>query len=223
MTASTFPFAGLEVQAIPAGGLFMPACATLVLADLHLEKGSALARRGALLPPYDSEATLARLSTCLDALTPRRVICLGDSFHDGGGPARLTAADRRQLERLTAGCEWVWVAGNHDPQATEFVGGTVVMEAMVDGIAFRHQAQDDADGYEISGHFHPKACLTVNGRRITGRCFVTDGRRLILPAFGAYAGGLDVFDPVITALMAPSFQIHVIGYRRVHCFSSRTP
>lgn len=218
MTASTVQFAGLEMQALPAGALYIPAFATLVMADLHLEKGSAVARRGALLPPYDSQATLARLSACIEALAPRRVICLGDSFHDGDGPARMTAGDRGRLEQMVAGRQWLWVAGNHDRETTALIGGTVVKETILAGIAFRHQALSTASGYEISGHFHPKACLTINTRRITGRCFVSDGRRLILPAFGAYAGGLDVFDPAITALMAPSFQVHLIGQRRVHCF-----
>jgi hypothetical protein len=216
MTIATFRFAGADMHALPSGALFIPAAATLVVADLHLEKGSGWARHGALLPPYDSRATLDRVARCIEQMQPRRVLCLGDSFDDRLGPERMTAADRLRLQRLTSPREWIWVAGNHDPGSTPFFGGTIVEEIERDGIAFRHRARAGSGGYEISGHFHPKASMTVGGRRISGRCFVSDGRRLVLPAYGAYAGGLDVFDPALTALLAPRFQVHLIGRRKVH-------
>lgn len=216
MTIATFRFADAEMHALPSGALFIPAAATLVVADLHLEKGSGFARHGALLPPYDSRATLDRMARCIDQMRPRRVLCLGDSFDDRTGPERMTAADCTRLQALTSPRESIWVAGNHDPGSTAFFGGMVVEEIERDGISFRHQARAGSGGYEISGHFHPKASMAVGGRRVSGRCFVTDGRRLVLPAYGAYAGGLDVFDPAITALLAPRFQVHLIGRRKVH-------
>jgi DNA ligase-associated metallophosphoesterase len=234
VSGAWFRFAGAALLATPAGGLWWKSEATLVVADLHLEKGSSLARRGALLPPYDTRATLARLAGLVEALAPRRVICLGDSFHDGGGPGRLAEEDAGQLESLARGREWLWIAGNHDPAPAPELPGSVVEEAAIGPLVFRHQAspaapegRGDASGDvsgdvsgEVSGHYHPKAAVVVAGRRLTGRCFATDGRRLILPAFGAYAGGLCVLDPAIAALLAPAFTAHLIGRARVHTFPS---
>ena len=220
MTAAAFRFAETEMHALPSGALFIPTLSTLVVADLHLEKGAAFARRGATLPPYDSRATLDRLAGVIGQTGPARVVCLGDSFHDRDGPGRMAPADRKALQDLTAGPEGVWVAGNHDPAPAESLGGTVVTEVRLDGLVLRHEAVVGFSMPEVSGHFHPKASVTANGRRVSGRCFVADGRRLILPAFGAYAGGLDVFDPALSALLAPAFQVHLIGRRRVHTVTS---
>ena len=200
--------------------LWWPARQTLVVSDLHLEKGSGLAAKGALLPPYDTAATLARLSGAIDRLNPRRVICLGDSFHDGGAAARLSRADAATLARLTAARDWIWIAGNHDPEPPAHWGGRV-MDELIDGaLVFRHQARNGAVG-ELSGHFHPKASVRTRVRRITGRCFVGDGQRLILPAFGAYTGGLDVLDPAISGLLDRGFHVHLLGRSRLYSLPRR--
>jgi len=213
MTGTAFHFGGAELVATAEGALWWPAESALLVADLHLEKGSSFARRGCFLPPYDSRATLERLARLVAALSPRRVLCLGDSFHDDGGPDRLDAEDAERLRALADGRDWLWIAGNHDPGPGPATGGRVVAEASLAGIALRHRAGapgTEADGFEISGHFHPKASVRVAGRRLAGRCFVADDRRLILPAFGAYTGGLDVFDPAIAALLAPAFTVQII-------------
>lgn len=209
-------FAGVELVATAAGALWWPEEAALIVSDLHLEKGSSFGRRGAFLPPYDSRSTLEGLAALAGALAPHRVVCLGDSFHDGDGAVRLAREDAERLAGLACGRDWVWVAGNHDPRPAAELGGRMVEEAALGPLVFRHQAAPgEADG-EISGHYHPKASVAIAGKRLTGRCFVGDGRRLLLPAFGAYTGGLDVFDPAITRLLAPSFRVHLLGRSRVH-------
>lgn len=220
MSGKCFVFAGLAMRALPDGALFIPGASTLVVADMHLEKGSAFASHGAFLPPYDSGETLRRLARRIEALRPARVVCLGDSFHDGAGPERLASGDRTQLRRLTGEREWIWIAGNHDPAATAFFGGRISRELGIGPHVFRHEARIDAAAGEISGHFHPKASVTVHGRRVSARCFVVDSRRLILPSFGAYTGGLDVFDPALRNRVEPVFQVHLIGRDRVHSVSS---
>lgn len=185
------------------------------MADLHLEKGSGLAAKGALLPPYDTAATLARLARAIARLDPHRVICLGDSFHDEGAAARLPAADALTLAGMTAPRDWIWITGNHDPAPPADWGGRVLDELVDGALVFRHQARPGAVG-ELSGHFHPKASVRTRARRITARCFVGDGRRLILPAFGAYTGGLDVLDPAISDLMDRGFQVQLLGRTRLH-------
>jgi DNA ligase-associated metallophosphoesterase len=207
---------GVELVADLSGALWWPARATLVVADLHFEKGSSFAARGSLLPPYDTDATLARLGEAIERCKPTRVIALGDSFHDRGAAARLSADAAARLTALVGATEWIWIAGNHDPGAGDGAWGGSVREVVTLGaLTFRHEAADGDTAGEVSGHYHPKATLHLRARRLAARCFVTDGRRLVLPAFGAYAGGLDVFAPPLRALFRSGFDAFLLGPRRV--------
>lgn len=192
-----FSFAGETFVASPAGALLWEAQRTLLVADLHLEKASWFARLGQLLPPYDSHATLSALAGEVKRSGAVRLYCLGDSFHDRFGCERLGAESRAILEELTASLDWIWIVGNHDPGFADHCGGAIVEEAEVSGILLRHEARRDEARPEISGHFHPKLRLNLNGRRISRRCFVASDRKLILPAFGAFTGGLDARHPEI--------------------------
>ncbi|MFQ5972999.1 MAG: ligase-associated DNA damage response endonuclease PdeM [Alphaproteobacteria bacterium] len=223
MTAVRFSFAGTTLVADPTGALLWPDRGWLVVADLHLEKGSGLAARGAaMLPPYDTRTTLEALERLLWKYRPRAVVCLGDSFHDHGAPTRLARGDAARLRRLVAGQGWTWITGNHDPEVPAEVGGEVASELREAALTLRHEADaaGPAPSGEVSGHFHPKAAVRTRARRFTGRCFVTDGRRLILPAFGAYTGGLDVHDPAIAALLRPRFRVLLLGRPRIFRFAS---
>ncbi|EDP65797.1 hypothetical protein BAL199_03194 [alpha proteobacterium BAL199] len=206
---------GADLAADPAGVLLWPARRTLVVADLHLEKGSGFARRGVLLPPFDSTATLARLAAAIDSHRPERVICLGDSFHDSGAGARLGEDDRSRLRTMTDGIDWIWITGNHDPEPPSDWGGRVLSELTDGPLVLRHEAQVDNPHGEISGHYHPKARVQVRGRSVSGRCFATDGRRLVLPAFGAYTGGLDVLRPDLRCLFARRFEVLLLAADRI--------
>jgi DNA ligase-associated metallophosphoesterase len=185
----------------PAGALWLAESRTLVVADLHLEKASSFARRGMFLPPYDTAATLALLAHIVHRREPRRVIALGDSFHDREGYARLSEIDRARLRALQHGREWIWVAGNHDPAFPENVEGDVVAELTFDGLVFRHEPLAGAGG-EIAGHLHPAAKVSGGGRSIRCRAFATDGFRMVLPALGVLAGGLNVLDRAFAPLFA---------------------
>jgi len=210
---------GADLLADLSGALFWPERQTLVVADLHLEKGSSFATQGRLLPPYDSAATLRRLGEVLQRLRPSRVICLGDSFHDVGAAERLSAADQVSLTRMTGAHDWIWIRGNHDPAPPQDWGGSVETEVTLGALVFRHEAETNGSGAgEVSGHYHPKAAVKVRARRLSGRCFVTDGRRLVLPAFGAYAGGLSVLDPAISGLFRRGFGVHLLGRNSVFRF-----
>jgi uncharacterized protein len=193
----SFSFAGETFIASPSGTLLWEAERTLLVADLHLEKASWFARLGQLLPPYDSHATLCALADEVKRTGAVRLFCVGDSFHDRFGCDRLGADSRAILEELTASLDWIWIVGNHDPGFADHCGGAIVEEAEVNGILLRHEARRDEAKPEISGHFHPKLRLNLNGRRISRRCFVASERKLILPAFGALTGGLDARHPEI--------------------------
>jgi uncharacterized protein len=200
---------GAELFAEPSGALWWPAEATLIVADLHLEKGTSYARRGVLLPPYDTRTTLGRLAAAIGPRV-RRIVCLGDSFHDGDGPTRLDDGDASALRQLVASHEWIWVTGNHDPALPAELGGRVVAgELRLDGLVLRHQAEADPVG-EVSGHYHPKAHVHVRGHRLSGACFIHDERRIVLPAFGAYTGGLHIESEPIRGLFRASFRVDLV-------------
>lgn len=203
-----------------SGALYWPAERTLIVSDLHFEKGSSFARRGELLPPYDSRATLGTIQAVIRRYQTERVICLGDSFHDGDGPLRLARADTDTLKSLAAAFEWIWIAGNHDPTPPAHLGGRVLHELRIRALTFRHEASPGSVHAEVSGHFHPRAAIDVRGRRVRGRCFVTDGTRMILPALGAYTGGLDVHDPAIASLMRNPFRVLLAGRGKLYDFPS---
>ena len=211
---------GADLLADLSGALFWPQRRLLAVADLHLEKGSGFAARGQLLPPYDTAQTLARLADAIERHEPESVICLGDSFHDGRAAQRLGRADGERLAGLIHSSRWIWITGNHDPVPPADLGGIVQAEFIMGPLLFRHIAAAAPSPGEVSGHFHPKAAFSWRGRRVGGRCFIGDERRLILPAFGAYAGGLDVRDPAIAGLFGRRARVHILGQRRLHSFAA---
>ncbi len=207
--------AGTSMIADLAGALYWPDQRLLVVADLHLEKGSSFAARGVLLPPYDTLATLGQLSAVIARFDPKAVIALGDSFHDGEAHQRLSAANRDHLAALQARRDWIWIVGNHDPELPCALGGTVASELAIGAINFRHEPTG-ARG-EIAGHLHPKARIAARGRAIERRCFASDGERLVMPSFGAYTGGLSIRDAAFLRVFgAPGFHAHVLGDRQLY-------
>jgi uncharacterized protein len=208
--------AGERVVCDRRGVLFAPELELLVVSDLHLEKGSSYARRGALLPPYDTATTLQHLAAVIDQYRPRRVISLGDSFHDGEGAARLPEIFRQALETLMAGRDWFWVAGNHDPQAPAGLPGETVSEIHVGGLSFRHEPSAIPVEGEIAGHLHPCARIVQRGRSVRRRCFASDGSRIVMPAFGAYTGSLNVLDRAYHGLFDwEKFRAYMLGSNRI--------
>lgn len=168
-----------------------------MVADLHLEKASWFARLGQFLPPYDSHATLTALAAEVEWSSATRLFCLGDSFHDRFGCDRLPASARGLLTALTSSLDWTWIVGNHDPGFADHCGGRIADEVEIAGIILRHEAVRGEPRPEISGHFHPKLRVNLNGRHVSRRCFVTSASKVIMPAFGSLTGGLDAHHPEI--------------------------
>jgi DNA ligase-associated metallophosphoesterase len=202
------------------GGLYLPDLHMLVVSDLHLEKGSSAARRGRLLPPYDTAATLDLLAAVIDTHKPRTVLSLGDSFHDGGGALRMPAPYRDKLLDLMRGRDWIWVAGNHDPDAPADLPGSIVDEVAIGRLRFRHEPLAGAEPGEVAGHLHPGATVVQRGRAVRRRCFATDGERLIMPAFGAFTGSLNVLDRAYRELFQwDNFLAHMLGQTRTYAIA----
>jgi uncharacterized protein len=211
--------AGVSFIADLSGALFWEEQDLLVVSDLHLEKGSSFASRGVLLPPYDTAATLARLAAVIARHDPAIVIALGDSFHDSGAHERLSAPDREAIAGVQMRRDWIWISGNHDPALPSDLGGTVASEVAIGPIVFRHEPTGAVG--EIAGHLHPKARVATRARWLERRCFASDGERAVLPAFGAYAGGLSIRDAAFAKIFqTPGFMAHVLGDFRLHAIAA---
>ena len=216
---SALDIADVSFLADLSGALFWKEQSLLVVSDLHLEKGSSFAARGVLLPPYDTVATLSRLAAVIARNDPRMVIALGDSFHDRNAHERLSAPDREALSAMQARRDWIWIAGNHDPALPSDLGGVVASEVAIGSIMFRHEPTG-ASG-EIAGHLHPKARVATRGRAMERRCFACDGERAVMPAFGAYTGGLSIRDPAFAKIFrTPGLMAHVLGDNRLHAIAA---
>jgi len=220
LSETTIEVAGVPLVADRDGALWWADKRVLAVADLHLEKGSAIAARtGQMLPPYDSRATLARLTALAERYAPQTIVCLGDNFHDVEGPARLDAESKRAVVALMRGRRFVWIEGNHDAAAALALGGETAPELQIGPLVFRHEPKAGRAPGELSGHLHPVASVETRARRLRRRCFVGDGSRCVLPAFGAFTGGLDVFDAAFAPLFPNNFAAYLLGRDRVYPFT----
>ncbi|HZH12203.1 MAG TPA: ligase-associated DNA damage response endonuclease PdeM [Microvirga sp.] len=213
-TTHEIELAGQSAVLDLSGGLYLPAHDALLVADLHFEKGSSFARRGMMLPPYDTRETLNALVEVVSRFDPRVVIALGDSFHDIGGPDRLGDEERSTLKGVQTGRDWIWVTGNHDRILPESIGGQVLDEMTLGALTLRHEPVA-GEQPEVAGHLHPVGKVVMRGRATRRRCFLTDGTRCIMPALGAYAGGLNACDAAFKPLFPNGFTAHLIGTERI--------
>lgn len=222
MNTHAFQFHGADLQALPSGALHWPAQNLLVVSDLHLGKSARLAEvGGAQLPPYDTRETLTRLDADLSTTNPAWVICLGDSFDSTGIADALPEDERLWITRMQAGRDWTWIEGNHDPGPVD-LGGSHRAALSLGPLCFTHIATPDGRG-EVSGHYHPKARLMTRGRSLSRPCFLLDDKRLILPAYGAYTGGMRSDSATLTTLMEPGAQAILTGPRPVAIPMPRGP
>lgn len=213
---------GAEAALRASGALWLPGHGALVVADLHLEKGSSYARRGQMLPPYDTRETLGRLEAEVARLSPRVLVFLGDTFHDAAAEERMEAADGARVAGLARGRSLIWVVGNHDADGPRGLPGETVAKLALGGLTLRHEPRAGAQAGEVSGHLHPAAKVRSPRGAVRRRCFATDGERLILPAFGAYAGGLNIRDTAFAGLFARPPLAGALGRDRVHAIGWRS-
>ena len=208
---------GVAAVCDPLGGLYLPDLSCLVISDLHLEKGAAFARRGMMLPPYDTLATLNLLAAVIARYDPRTVISLGDNFHDRRGSALMPDAFRDMIRTLAFGRDWIWINGNHDPDGTTDLPGQSADELVYGGLVFRHEPSLIAGRGEVAGHLHPSATVGRRGKYVRRACFAPDGARLVMPAFGVLTGGLDLKHKAMHGLFDHAALIaHLLGRDRIY-------
>lgn len=213
---------GKSFVADVSGALYWPSEKALIVADLHLEKGSSFAAKGQLLPPYDTRETLIQLAKAIDRFGAKTVIALGDSFHDGEAAERMPEPEIERLRIMQEACEWIWVSGNHDPHIANRMGGYVVSEVKVEGITLRHEPRGAWTTHEIAGHLHPAAKIVRDGYSLRRPCFIGNGLRLVVPAFGAYAGGLNVLDAAFDPLFGrDGFAVWMLGQEGLYPIATR--
>ena len=211
-----FEVAGESLSLQACGALWWEASSVLVVSDLHLEKGSSYAAGGQMLPPYDTRATLQRIAALVDELEPTTVISLGDSFHDRGARPRMATDDVLLVRSLTSAADWVWIEGNHDPKPPEDLGGRMAGELRLGPLVFRHEPSAGPAHGEIAGHLHPCARVAGKMRSVRSRCFVSDGERLVMPAYGALTGGLNILDKAFRTIFPRGAIAGVLGRDAVY-------
>lgn len=216
-----FSVAGEPVVGHASGALYVPGHKTLVVSDLHFEKGSFFAAKGQFLPPYDTRTTLARLQSALQRFNPKRVIALGDSFHDGDAGTRIADEDWQVTQALSATYQWTWITGNHDEDLPAGIGGTIAEACTLGPLRFCHEPTLTPVMGEVAGHLHPCARVRTRQRSLRRRCFVGDGDRLIMPAYGAFTGGLDISDEAFHGLFARPVTAWVMGRARVYAIPAK--
>ncbi len=218
----TLSICGKLFRADMSGALYWPGQDALIVADLHLEKGSSFAQRGQMLPPYDTRDTLQRLAEVIDRYDAGTIIALGDSVHDLEACQRIGLEELEILQIMQEDREWIWVTGNHDPAIGERLGGTVTGDIEVEGITLRHVPRPGHITHEIAGHLHPAARLSVHGYSIRRPCFVGNGRRLVMPAFGTFTGGLNILEPPFEPLFGnDGLRVWMLGQEGLYPVATR--
>ena len=212
---------GVAAVCDPLGGLYLPEAGLLVVSDLHLEKGAAFARRGMMLPPYDTVATLNILAAVIARYDPKIVVSLGDNFHDRIGSRHLPQDLRALICAMARGRDWIWINGNHDPDGTVDLPGSSADELVHGGLVFRHEPSlvsgPGGSKGEIAGHLHPAATVRRREKSVRRPCFASDGNRLLMPAFGVLAGGLDLRHRAMHGLFdREALVAHLLGRDRIY-------
>jgi uncharacterized protein len=210
--------AGLEFEPRLSGALYLAESEALLVSDMHLEQGASLARRGFHAPPFDTLSTLQILEQEMAVLKPRQIVFLGDAFHDRVAAAELPHAYRTKLVGLIDQVQTIWIAGNHDPDAPFGLPGEHMMECKIGPVTLRHEpSRNNRNGYEIAGHLHPGAAVVQRGVATRTKCFAADATRIVMPAFGAYTGALNVHSPAFAKLLdIEKAKLWMIGKTAIH-------
>ncbi len=204
---------GKSFIADPTGALYWPAEGTLAVSDLRLQKGSYLTEDKVVLPPYDTACAFDKLEEAIDRYNPHRVIALGDSFCNG---EPLEPHDLDWLQDMMEGREWFWIMGPASAPPPDCARGVVATHVTLAGIKFRHEPVKAPASQEIAGCMHPVASISEQDYQVSGRCFVSNGVRMVLPSMGIYARGANVLDDAFEPLLGRNgLFVWIVAHGRV--------
>jgi uncharacterized protein len=216
---------GQQLIADNSGALFWPGEQALLVADPSLGSGvnGALAgANGASGPGASARQTLINLAAAMDRYEPATVIVLGDCLHADGVAAGMTADDLEVLRILQEDRTWIWVTGHAHRPAPPQLGGSTCAELTMAGIALRPRPTPGLATHEIAASMRPEAHISIHGYSLRRACFVGNRQRLLMPAFGATAGGVNVLsEPFRPLFGAGGMAVWMLGQEGLYPVATR--
>ncbi len=196
----------------PDGSMLWPKESCLIVGDLHLEKSTSYIDQGNYLPPFDSLDTLSKLSNSMKKNNIKKIIFLGDVFHDSNGYKRLKLKEQRLFDTII-NVNTIWISGNHD---AKFLPKNINSYNLykLNEFTFSH-ISCSKNIKEISAHYHPKVTFKYMGNKISKPCFLIDNNKIILPAYGSYTGGLNISSNIFKNILFQKFDIYALGNKKV--------
>lgn len=189
-----------DIVLVPGRAAYLPASATLLVADLHLGKAAAFRSQGIPVPEGSSQKDLERLALLVAATRAKRLIVLGDLFHAKSGCTDDVFAEFTAARGRFPATAVLLVAGNHDRSVGRLPPGIGIDSVLRthDEPPFHFVHEPDTplpefgrdEPFTIAGHLHPTIALaSPSGDRLTDRCFMAEPGLLVMPAFGSFTGG----------------------------------
>ena len=202
-----------------SGSIFLENLNTLIFSDLHLGKGLSFANLGNLIPPFDLDETLLNLKNIIEKYNPKRLISLGDSFHENKSIQKMERKYVNIINNLFHKINITWIEGNHDSNLLfkEKIQGNFKNFYKLKNFKFVHSKSeiDELNIFEFSGHYHPKITLKFNGLNYSYKCFILTDSFCILPSFGTYTGGLDIKSSALKKILPINKQIIILGNNKI--------
>ena len=198
-----------------SGSIFLENLNTLIFSDLHLGKSLSFVNQGSLVPPFDLDETLFNLENIIKKYKPKRLISLGDSFHENKSIQNMKGKYINIINNLFHKIDITWVEGNHDSNILfkNKLTGNFKKFHKLKNFRFVHSKSEinEVSIFEFSGHYHPKISLKFNGLNYSYKCFILTESFCILPSFGTYTGGLDIKSNALRKILPINKQIIILG------------
>ena len=202
-----------------SGSIFLEDLNTLIFSDLHLGKSLSFANLGNFIPPFDLDETLLNLKSIIEKYKPKRLISLGDSFHENKSIHKMERKYVNIINNLLHKIDITWIEGNHDSNLLfkEKIQGNFKNFYKLKNFKFVHSKSeiDELNIFEFSGHYHPKVTLKFNGLNYSYKCFILTDNFCILPSFGTYTGGLDIKSNALKKILPINKQIIILGNNKI--------
>ena len=199
-SAADAPAVAADIVLLPGRAAFLPATATLLVADLHLGKAATFRSHGIPVPEGSSQKDLTRWARLVAATAARRLIVLGDLFHARSGCTGEVFAEFIAARSRFADTKVLLVAGNHDRSVGRLPPGLGIDSLLrthdeppfhfvhEPGTPLPEAGRDEP--FTIAGHIHPTIAVTSpSGDRLVDRCFLSQPGLVVMPAFGSFTGG----------------------------------